>query len=265
MKKCKEFKILGFGIWRILAYFIIYSVAGFIIETLFGVVTKGVLESRRSFLVGPFCAIYGIGAIIMILSLQYFKKNKYTLFAGGFVIGSIVEYFVSLFGEMMLHVKWWDYSDQPFNINGRVCIAFSFFWGLLAIYLISYFNPKIDKLINKLKQKCNITVLKVSTIILIIFMLIDCAVTGIAIKTFFVRLVCDYNIEVKYINQDIYDSWKNDKNPEFKEFVNKYFTNEWILKTFPNLKFISKDEKIIFAKDILKEIQPYYLKLFDKK
>lgn len=127
-KEKKKFTILGMSIWRVLAYFIIYSILGYLIETLFGLVTKGVIESRQSFLYGPFCAIYGLGAVIMIGLLQYFKKNNFTLFFGGFLIGSVVEYLVSLFGEMMLHVKWWDYSNMPLNINGRICVYFSIFW-----------------------------------------------------------------------------------------------------------------------------------------
>ena len=80
-KKDKEhIKICGISIWRILAYFVVYSVAGFIIETICGLLTKGVLESRKSFLYGPFCSIYGLGAVLMILPLQKYKKNNYTLF-----------------------------------------------------------------------------------------------------------------------------------------------------------------------------------------
>jgi len=80
--KDKTFKICGITIWRILAYFVIYSVLGYFIETTFGLLTKGVLESRKSFIIGPFCAIYGVGAVAMILPLQYFKKNNYSLFFG---------------------------------------------------------------------------------------------------------------------------------------------------------------------------------------
>ena len=143
----KQFKIFGFTLTKIMAYFIIYSVLGYIVETLFGLVTKGVIESRQSFLYGPFCAIYGLGAVIMILGLQRFNKNNYTLFFGGFVIGSIVEYVISLIGEIIFNIKWWDYSSMAFNINGRVCIAFSFFWGVLAIYLMSHLNPLVSHIL----------------------------------------------------------------------------------------------------------------------
>lgn len=76
----KKFTIFGFTIIQILAYFIIYSIIGFVIETIFGLLTKGVVESRKSFLYGPFCGIYGLGAVVMIIGLQKFKKNNYTLF-----------------------------------------------------------------------------------------------------------------------------------------------------------------------------------------
>ena len=78
-KERKRITINGISIWRILAYFIIYSVAGYIIETLYGMITKGVWESRQSFLYGPFCGIYGLGAVVMILCLHKFPK-KYNVF-----------------------------------------------------------------------------------------------------------------------------------------------------------------------------------------
>lgn len=111
ISKKKKVTILGIGLWELLSYFILYSIAGFFVETIFAIVRYGVFESRQSFVYGPFCSIYGLGAIIMIIFLQYFKKNRITLFFGGFIIGSITEYLVSLIGELILHVKWWDYSN----------------------------------------------------------------------------------------------------------------------------------------------------------
>ena len=71
----KKFTILGYSVWKLLSYFIIYSVIGYVIETIYGMITKGVWESRQSFLYGPFCSIYGLGAVIMIVFLQYFNKK----------------------------------------------------------------------------------------------------------------------------------------------------------------------------------------------
>ena len=83
----KKRTINGISIWRILAYFIIYSVLGYIIETIYGMITKGVWESRQSFLYGPFCGIYGLGAVVMIICLHKFPRKFNTLFVGGFIVG----------------------------------------------------------------------------------------------------------------------------------------------------------------------------------
>lgn len=261
-KTKKKIMVMGISLWRLMAYFIIYSVAGFIIETIFGLITKGVIESRKSFLYGPFCAIYGVGAVIMIPSLQRFKKNNYTLFIGGMLIGSLVEYLISLIGEFIFHIKWWDYSGMPFNINGRICIAFSFFWGILAIYLMSHFNPLVDKLINKMKEKISPKILKTGVILVIFLIFIDFLITSFALKMFFTRVVTEYNIELSEQNEYILECTELYKNENIKNFTLKYFSDEKMLKTFPNIKVTGKDGNVIWICNVLKDIQPYYVRVF---
>ena len=89
----------------------------------------------------------------MIVCLHKFPKKFNALFIGGFIVGSIVEYVVSFLGEMLLGVKWWDYSNMPLNLNGRICVYFSVFWGFLGIYLIASLNPKVDRVIDWIKSK----------------------------------------------------------------------------------------------------------------
>ena len=261
LKQKKEFTIFGFPLIRILAWFIVYSIVGYIIETLFGLFTKGVIESRQSFLYGPFCSIYGVGAVVMVLGLQKFNKNNYTLFAGGFVIGSIVEYVISFIGEWFFHIKWWDYSTMPFNINGRICVGFSFFWGILAIYLMTYVHPRIEKLLDKIKPKA----LKPITIVLTIVIFIDFVVTGFALKMFYVRIVKNYDLDIQGVEDYIDEYTKLYEQPKVKEFIDKYFSDEKMLKTFPNIKVTKKDGNTIWICDILSHIQPYYVKIFTPK
>ena len=256
----KRFTIFGVSIWRIFAYFIIYSVIGYIIETVFGMVTKGVIESRQSFLYGPFCAIYGLGAVVMILSLKYFNKNHNTLFVGGFIVGSIVEYIVSWYGDVFLNVKWWDYSNMPLNINGRICVFFSLFWGFLAIYLMGYANPRVDKLINKIKSKISINKLKIITTIIILFMAVDCIITGIAIKLFMIRKVHEYDLKVsnkQEIEEEYSVIYKNDK---IDEFIMRYFGDKKMIKTFPNLKTQDENGNMLYFDCYVGDIKPYYYK-----
>ena len=261
----KKFTIMGLSVWRILAYFIIYSVVGYIIETIFGIITKGTWESRQSFLYGPFCAIYGLGAAIMIIFLHKYSKNYTRLFIGGFIVGSIVEYLVSWIGEMLLGVKWWDYSDMPLNINGRICVYFSIFWGFLALYLIASFNPRIDRLINWIKSKLSVNALKVLTTTVTILLLIDCIATGIALSVFLVRMVHNYDLNVpnKEIIMQKYDDIYNDK--KLSNFIYKYWGDKKMLKTFPNLKVQDSYGNMVYMDELLNDIKPYYYRFIFKK
>lgn len=258
IKKKKKFTILGISIWEILVYFIIYSFAGYVVETLFSIISKGTLESRQSFLYGPFSGIYGVGAIVMILFLRYFNKNNNRLFIGGFIVGSIVEYSISLFAEVVLHVKWWDYSNMPLNINGRICVYYSIFWGFLSVYFMSYVHPKVQKLLDWIKSKISLNKLKIATLLITIFLFIDCVLTGFALEAFLIRKVHDYNLDVA--NKDSINI-KYDKiygNENLSNFIYKFFGDRKMIKTFPNLKTQNKNGDIIYLDCYVGDIKPYY-------
>lgn len=263
--KNKKFTIRGLTIWRILAYFIIYSVVGYIIETIFSIITKGTWESRQSFLYGPFCAIYGLGASIMIIFLHKYTKKYNTLFFGGFIIGSITEYLVSLFGELILGVKWWDYSNMPLNINGRVCVYFSLFWGFLALYLIASFNPRIDRFINWIKNKISLWILKILTLSVTIILFIDCVITSVAMSFFLIRMVAqnDLNVPNKDIVIQKYEEIYSDE--KLADFIYKYWGDRKMIRTFPNVKIEDVDGNIIYIDSLLSDIQTYYFKFHEPR
>ena len=258
-KKVKK-GIFGYSFWQILEYFIVYSILGYVIETLYGLLTKGVIESRQSMLYGPFCCIYGLGAICLLCIPKPAKKNNWTLFIAGFIIGSVVEYIVSWVGEVIFNIKWWDYSNFPLNINGRVCVYFSIFWGILTICLNKVINPTVDKVLGKVPIK----ILHVLTVIIMVFMGFDFIISSFALKMFETRLIYNYNLEVQGA-EDYYEKYLDiyQNNPGLKEFVDKVFSDEKMLKTFPNIKFTLQDGSILLVKDILTDIKPYYIKVFD--
>ncbi len=260
-EKKKSFTILGTSIWRILAYFIIYSFVGFIIETLFALVFYNVLESRQSFLYGPFCGIYGVGAVFMYVVLnRYFKKNSHLLFLGGFIVGSFVEYILSFLGEIILNVRWWDYSNRFLNINGRICFLYSLFWGLLGVYFMKVINPKVDKIIDFIKKKVNIKIIKTIVIILFVFLLVDCAISGLAIEYYLVRQTVQNNLDVSNKNDivKIYDKiYSNDNRVKI---INKFFNDEKMVITYPNLTITLKDGTVKRVREYLPDIKPYYFK-----
>ena len=259
----KKRTINGISIWRILAYFIIYSVLGYIIETIYGMITKGVWESRQSFLYGPFCGIYGLGAVVMIICLHKFPRKFNTLFIGGFIVGSIVEYVVSFVGEMLLGVKWWDYSNMPLNINGRICVYFSVFWGFLGIYLIASLNPKVDKIIDWTKSKFK-TYKGLKTFVMTVFILlmIDCISTAFAIEFFLVRMIVQNDIDVANKEAVIEQYDKIYGNEKLSKFIYQFWGDKKMIRTFPNLKINDKNGNIVYM-DSLLDIQPYYFKVHD--
>ena len=247
-------KIKKFHIWEIFAYFIFYSFLGYVIETIFGIATMGIWESRQSFLYGPFCGIYGMAAVIIIFFSQYFDKNIATLFFGGCIIGSIVEYLISFLTEAILYTHWWDYSLYIFNINGRVCLLYSIFWGILTIALVKVVNPLVDKVISKIELKRVLSCI-------ILFLAVDCLITIYAQEVFITRMVVENNIYVKNFEARKQSYEQIQSNEKLKHFVDKYFSNEILIKTFPNLKIKDEGGNVIVLASLVPEVQTYIVKL----
>jgi len=248
------------SIWRILAYFIIYSFLGYIIETLFALINYNVLESRKSFLYGPFCGIYGLGGVVLILSLKYFKKNNYTLFLGGFLVGGALEYIISYIGEVMFDARWWDYSDRFLNINGRICLLYSLFWGILALILMRIINPQVDKFIDDIKKMIKPKPLKIIVCIGTVFMLINALVSTMAMNLFLMRMSVEHDLNIKNKEKTIEQYNKIYGDSETSEFIHKYWGNKKMIKTYPNVTIQLEDGKVVYVKNLLPEIQPYMYK-----
>lgn len=245
-------------IWAICMYLIVYSMAGFFIETIFGIFTKGVIESRKSFLYGPFCAIYGIGAIAMILALKNEKSNV-KLFFGGAMIGAIVEYLMSFLCEKFFGVKWWDYSDAWLNVQGRTCLFFALSWGFLAILLIKFVNPFVDYWIANWRQKK--TFFHVATVLLIAFFSIDAILTGYALKVFYCRVSVENNLNIKDKNE-IENKYAQIKSKEnFASFVNQFYSDEKMLKNYPNMMIEEKDNHSVYVESLIEGVESYYYRL----
>lgn len=262
MKKEKKIKVTiqGVSLNRILVYFIIYSVLGFVLETLFALLVYGKLESRQGFLYGPVCPIYGLGAVVLIIGLQKFKKNGYTLFAGGFLIGSIVEFVISLLGELLFNVRWWDYSDRFLNINGRICLLYSIYWGIISIFLMKSINPNVDRFITWLKTKLNIKILKILTYSATIILFVDFMLTIFVIDVFLAKTVVENDIPVQ--NRIRYEKTYEEiyKNQYVSTIMRDIWDERKVVRTYPNLKLTLEDNNNVLVNEFYKEIQPYYYK-----
>lgn len=236
-------------IWKILTYFIIYSVVGFLIETIYAIFTKGTLESRQSFLYGPFCIVYGIAAICLIFTLSKYKNNNVKLFFYGLVVGCSVEYFSSYIGELILHVKWWDYSNDFLNINGRTCLYYAVLWGFLTIVLINYINPLVDKIINFISEKISKFLFKTIIIIITAFMTLDGLISCYALDSFLVRVSDEYNININGV-----------ENKSADERFGKMFSDEKMMMTYPNIIVVNDKNEIVYLGNVLSDVKNYYYK-----
>lgn len=258
-----EKKTEKINIWRILIYFIIYSFIGFVVETLFALVNYNVLESRKSFLYGPFCGIYGVGAVVLILVLRLFNKNNYTLFLGGCITGSIIEYIMSFLGEILFGVRWWDYSKRFLNINGRICLLYSIFWGVLSLILIRIINPTIDKFIDYIKSKINLRILKILTSIAMILMIFNVIASGIAMELFLIRMSVENNLNIKNKSKIIKQYNKIYGNKQRSELIQKFWGNERMIKTYPNVTLQLENGNVVYIRDLLPNVKTYIYK-FDE-
>lgn len=252
-------------IWKFFAYFIIYSFLGWIIETAYGFFICGVIESRQSFLYGPICAIYGVGASVMIVVLRYFDKNNYTLFFSGAIVGSSVEYLVSWIGELWLHTRWWDYSGQFLNINGRTSLIYAFLWGISAIILMKSVNPRVDKFIDWVSSKINTKLFNAIILIIIILLFVDWLYSAAAQEWFLTKVSVEKELNIKDKEQAIKKYEEVYSNEDMKNFVDKYWSVEKILYAFPNITKEVEDGKRVYIKRLYPEIHPYYLRVLPEK
>ena len=135
---------------------LIYSFLGWCAEVAFAAVRHGRFVNR-GFLNGPVCTIYGVLCVLLIL--EHVKSNLVLLFFGSMFFTSAIEFLVGFIMEQLFHDKWWDYSNNPFNIKGYVCLEFSIIWGIACVLVVDVIHPMIYALIKKLSTPVGIWVM----------------------------------------------------------------------------------------------------------
>ena len=132
--------------------FVIYSFLGFVLEVAFARLTRSAKQDRKCMLLFPLCPVYGLGALAITHLPAAVQSRPLSLFLLGALAATAVEYAVDWFYETVLGVRFWDYSDRLWNIQGRVSLLFSFFWGLLAIGLVRWVHPPVMGLISAIPR-----------------------------------------------------------------------------------------------------------------
>ncbi len=209
---------------KFLSFFMIffcYSVIGWIIESTYvSINSKKIIN--RGFLIGPYCPIYGVGSLAMILYLEQYKNNIITVFILATVICSILEYFTSYIMEKIFKTRWWDYSNEKFNLNGRICGKNALLFGLGGVAIIYIAHPLLNKLLNKI----NPTILLIITIACLLIYITD--------------LITSFNVINRFKKTVTSLDLKKDSTQDFRKMVtetiidNKRILQKRLLSAFPD-------------------------------
>mgnify|MGYP001625491830 CR=1 FL=1 len=159
-------------------YFLVFAIIGWLLETAFSFYSLGHF-TKRGFLFGPLCPIYGWGALILIMFFSTYKRHNIKLFFYAAIIFSVFEYLVSFGMEALFSLKWWDYTQDVLNLNGRISIFYSFAWGIIAILFINFVYPFFKKKINIILSKIPYKVQIIGVNVLLIALIADTVLSSI--------------------------------------------------------------------------------------
>ena len=230
---------MEYSFLEIIIYFITYSFLGWVMESIFrSICEKKIINT--GFLKGPFCPIYGVGAIIMLLFLKRFSDNLAVLFVVSIVVLTIWEYLVGVLLEKLFHTKYWDYSKNKFNFQGRICLTNSIFWGILGVVFVKYIHPAIENLIEKIDVRILIFVYSILGIVI----LVDMITSIVKVKNIKVTLE-----KIEKLNNEIREKLK-EENVQYIIEQLKYKRNKTILRLYKNVYRLKKAFPAINTKEI---------------
>lgn len=202
--------------YHVVLLFIIGGLFGYIFETICFLLKNGYLTNKQGLWFSFFKPIYGLGIIIISVTLYKMKKkNPIWIFLSGLLIGATFEYIASLFQDYILHTSTWNYSNMKNDLHGRINLPYSIIWGAFTYLWIKYGLDIYLKFYNKvLKFK----ILRIMIIIITIFLIFDLSLTSIATKRYSQR---KRGIEA---------------TSDFDTYIDKYFNNKVFERKFPNLR-----------------------------
>lgn len=192
--------ILGIPVYFVLMDFYIFAFAGWIYESVFCSIRNRKLVNR-GFLVGPILPLYGFGAVAVYVLLRPFSKTASLLYIMGMIVATVLEYITSWLLEVLFHTKWWDYTEEPYNFQGRVALIPSMFWGLLSLLMFDVLQPTATYLIELIPGEKG----RIFLSVLLVLTVADIVYTVIATINFRKQLenLYEFRKEMEYLLQDV--------------------------------------------------------------
>ena len=159
-------------LYRLLWFFFFYAFLGWCTEVCYAATVTGKFVNR-GFLNGPWCPVYGFGVVIVLTCLEPLQGNLPLLFLGSVALTSALEWLTGFLLEKLFHQRWWDYSSEPFNLGGYICLRFSLAWGLACLFVVELLHPTVLWLIRLIPHTLGVVLLG----LLMAALLVDLAAT----------------------------------------------------------------------------------------
>ena len=149
------FELFGTDVYHLIGAFIIYSMLGWLVESIYMSFCNRKL-TNRGFAKSPFCPIYGVGAVFGHLILKRFAGNMVSVYFAGAFLATTFEFLVGcgmirLFGQL-----WWDYNEKPFNYRGIICLESTIAWGFYAVVIVGFLNEQVYWMIDRINYNMGI-------------------------------------------------------------------------------------------------------------
>ena len=204
----------GICLDKLVWVFLTSALLGDIIETFWCGLVNSHWMSRSSVLYGPFSFVWGLGAVVLTVTLQTLaKRDSFFVFAAGFFIGGTYEYMCSVFTQLVFGTVFWDYSHMPLNIGGRTNVLFCFFWGVLAVFWIKGIYPQMSRLIEGFPALAG----KVVTWVVVFLMVCNGLLTCAAMLRYNTRAV------------------RPEPANAFEEFIDRQYGDRFMEHRWPNM------------------------------
>jgi len=246
--------LLTFNYYNLIFFFAFYSFLGWCIEVLYYFKNEHKFVNR-GFLFGPFCPIYGCGAVSLVVFLDNYKNNIFILFFLGVLLTSVLEYYTGFILEKLFKTKWWDYTDDPFNIHGRVCLLYSLMWGVGEVIIIRIIHPILNNIVMNIPALLGDILLS----IIVIYFIIDFCFTLATLMQFNKMLYAFQFVPVNFLFEKpsiLITSTREkalDKIRNFESFIGKFKLNNKNLKyNFSNFSYKPLNNLFKSLKDKLK-------------
>ena len=167
---------MEYTLYQLLWFFLIYSFLGWLMETATAAARKGRLLNR-GFLNAPFSPVYGLASVLFAIFLPELKSALLFLFVGGMLLATALELVTGMLLERIFGQKWWDYSQEPWNFNGHICLKYALVWGVLALFCLFIGNPLLVTFSNWLPHSIG----RIILILVLALLILDFVGSGAAV------------------------------------------------------------------------------------